>query len=84
MGNGRVNGLLDAALDSDGIRARSDKLQTFAVDGFGKYRGGGRAVTRGVAGFAGHFADHLRAHVFIRVFKLDFLCDRHSVLGDRR
>ena len=32
----------------------------------------------------GRFLDELRAHVLIRVGQLDFLGDRHAVLGDRR
>ena len=82
--NGGFNGLADAALNADGVRAGGDELQTFAIDGLGQHGGRGGAVARGVAGFAGDFADHLRAHVFVRVFEFDFLRDGDAVLGHGR
>ena len=84
MSHRGVHGFLNAALDADGVCARSDKLQAFPIDGFGQHRRRGGAIARRVAGFAGDFADHLRAHVFIRVFQLDFLGDGDTVFGDRR
>ena len=80
--DGGFNGLVDAALDADRVRARGDVLQAFAVDRFGENGGGGGAVAGGVAGLAGDFAHHLGAHVFIGIFQFDFLGDGHAVLGD--
>jgi hypothetical protein len=37
-----------------------------------------------VVGLRGHFAHHLGAHVLELVVQLDFLGDRHAVLGDAR
>ncbi len=84
MCNGGLDGLADAALDTDGVCAGGDELQTFAIDGLGQHGRRGGAVARGVARFAGDFADHLRAHVFVRVFQFNFLRDRDAVLGHGR
>ena len=47
--------------------------------------GGGRgAVTGDVGGLGRDFLHHLRAHVLELVLQLDFLRDRHAVLGDGR
>jgi len=75
---------LDAALDADGAGARRDELQAFAINRFGEHGRGGGAIARSVAGFAGDFADHLCAHVFIGIFELDLLGDCHAVFGDGR
>jgi hypothetical protein len=45
---------------------------------------GRRAVTGDVGGLGRDFLHHLRAHVLELVLELDFLRDRHTVLGDRR
>src|SRR5207249_1677936 len=78
------DGFGNAALERSRIRACGDILQAFAIDGFGQHGGGGGAVACDVAGLAGDFADELSAHVFIRVFELDFLGDSYAVLGDGR
>ena len=72
------------ALDADRVRARRHELQAFAINRFGQNGRRRGAVAGVVAGLARDFADHLRAHVFVRVFQFDFLGDRHAVLGDRR
>src|SRR5688500_11556419 len=82
--DGRFNGFLNAALDADWAGAGGDELQTFAIDRFSQHGGGSSTVAGCVAGFAGDFADHLRAHVFIRIFQFDFLRDRDTVFGDGR
>ena len=66
------------------VRAGGDVAQTFAVDGFREDGRGRGAVAGDVGSFGGDFAHELGAHVFIRIFELDFLGDRHTVLGDRR
>jgi len=65
-----------------GFRARGHIFEAFAINRLGENGRRGRAVTGGVAGFAGDFADHLRAHVFVGVFQFDFLGHSHAVLGD--
>ena len=82
--DGGLDGLVDAALDADRVRAGGDVLQAFAVDRLGQNGRGGGAVAGDVAGLAGDFADHLGAHVFVGVFQFDFLGDGHAVLGDGR
>ena len=81
--DGSLDGLLNAALNANRVRARSDKFQTFPVNRFGEQCGRGGAVACVIAGFAGDFADHLRTHVFAGIRQLDFLGDRHAVLGHR-
>ena len=81
VGDGGLDGLVDAALDADGVGAGGDELQAFAVDRFGQHGRGGGAVAGGVAGLAGDFAHHLGAHVFIGIFQFDFLGDGDAVLG---
>ncbi len=66
----------------DGIGAGGDEFQALRINRLGQDGGGGGAIAGGVAGLAGDFAHHLRAHVFIRVFQFDFLGDGHAVLGD--
>src|SRR5581483_7637606 len=73
-----------STLERGRIRAGGDVLETFLVDGLcenGRRRG---AVASDVAGLARDFANELRAHVFIRVFELDFFCYGNAVLGDGR
>src|SRR2546423_1295332 len=80
--DGGGDGFADAALDADRIRAGGNVFQALAKDRFGQDGGGGGAIAGGVAGFAGDFADHLGAHIFIGVFQFDFLGDGDAVLGD--
>ena len=84
LGDDGFHGLVDAALERGRVRAGGDVLETFFVDGLGEHGRGGGAVAGDVAGLAGDFAHELGAHVFVRIFELDFLGDGHTVLGDRR
>ncbi len=84
LGDGGFDGLVDAALKRDRVRAGGDVLQTFVVDRFGENGRGGGAVAGDVAGLAGDFAHQLGAHVFVRVFEFDFLGDGDAVFGDGR
>ena len=78
-----VDGQLNAALESAwGSRRTGDVLQAFAEDGLGIHGGGGGAVAGDAAGLGSDFLDHLRAHVFVRVFEFDFLGDGDAVFGD--
>ena len=80
----RFDGLVDAALERGRVRAGGDVAQTFVVDGFGENGRGGGAVTSDVGGLGGDFAHELGAHVFVRIFELDFLGHGHTVFGDGR
>ena len=55
--DGGFDGLVDAALDADGVGATGDELETFAINRLGQDRGGGGTVAGGVAGLARDFAD---------------------------
>ena len=84
VGDDRLDGEVDAALDVHRVGAGGDRLGAFLDDGVGEHRRGGGAVARGVALLGGDFAHHLRAHVLELVGKLDLLGDGHAVLGDAR
>ncbi len=84
LGDDGLDGLVDAALERGRVGAGGDVLQAFFVDGLGENGRGGGAVARDVAGLAGDFAHELGAHVFVRIFELDFLGHGHTVLGDGR
>src|ERR1019366_1950930 len=79
-----LDGLVDAALDLHRVVARRDELAALAVDRLREHGRRRRAVTGHVAGLAGDFAHHLRAHVLETVLELDLLRDRHAVLRHRR
>ncbi len=84
LGDGGLDGLVDAALQVDRVRSGGDVLQALAVDALGEQRGGRGAVAGGVGGLGGDLLHHLGAHVLVGVGQLDFLGDGHAVLGDGR
>ena len=84
LGDDGVDGKLNAALDLRGVGARGDVFQPLGEDGLGIDGRGGGAVTGHRAGLGGDLLDHLRAHVFVGIFQLDFLGDGDAVLGDDR
>ena len=79
-----IDGLVDAALQVHRVHAGGDVLHAFADDRLRQHGGGGGAVAGDVGGLGSDFLDHLRAHVLELVLQLDFLGDRHAVLGDGR
>ena len=80
-GNG-VNPDVDATLHFVGVGTGSDVLEAFGEDGFGVNRRGGGAITGILGGLAGHFFDHLGAHVLEGVFEFNFLGDGDTIFGD--
>src|SRR5439155_27226521 len=80
--HGGGDSLVNAALDADRIGAGGDVFEAFAENRFGQDRRGGGAITGGVAGLAGDFADHLGAHILVGIFQFDFLGHRDTVFGD--
>ena len=78
----RDHGLVDAPLQVHRVHARGDVLHALAHDGLRQHRGGGGAIAGDVRGLGGDFLHHLGAHVLELVLQLDFLGDRHAVLGD--
>ena len=80
----RGDGLVDAALEVHRVHAGGDRLGALAHDRLGQHGRGRGAVAGDVAGLARDLAHHLRAHVLELVGELDFLGDRHAVLGDPR
>jgi hypothetical protein len=84
LGDNGLDGLVDAALQGRRIGARGHVLEAFAVDALGEHRGGRGAVAGDVARLGSDFTHELGAHVFVRIFELDFLGHGHTVLGDGR
>ena len=82
--HGRLDRLVDAALDDHRIGPRGDDPQAFLIDRQGKNGRGGGAVAGHVAGLLSHGVDELRAHVLERIGQLDLLADGDAVLGDGR
>lgn len=82
LGNQKVAGLVDAALDVDGVGTRSDVLQAKADELPGEHAGSGGAVTGAVVGAAGHLLDELCSRVFDGVLQLDGACNGHAVVDD--
>ncbi len=80
----RQHRLVDAALEIHRVHARRDELEAFVADRLREHGCSRRAVARDVRGLRRDFLHHLRAHVLELVLELDFLRDRHAVLGDRR
>src|SRR5207302_7046318 len=79
-----VHGNVDAALEVHRVHAGRDRLAALAHDRLrqhGRRRG---AVTGGVVGHGGDFAQHLLDHVLELVLEFDFLGDDDDVLGDAR
>src|SRR4029079_9939298 len=66
------------------VHAGCHRFAAFAHDGLGKHASSGGAVASHVVGLGGHLAHHLGAHVLELVLELDFLGDRHPVLGGAR
>ena len=80
----RLDREVDAALEVHRVHAGGDRLGAFLHDRLGEHGRGGGAVTGNVGGLGSDLAHHLRAHVLELVLELDFLGDRHTVLGDAR
>ena len=59
-----------------------NRLGAFTHDRLGQNRSSRGAVTSNVVGLGSDLTDHLGAHVLELVIELDFLGDRHTVLGD--
>ena len=84
LGDGRLDGLLDAAADGGGVGPRGDALEPLAIDGAGQDGRGRGAVAGHVGGLGRDHVHELGAHVLERIGQLDLLRDRHAVLGDGR
>ena len=54
----------------------------FANQGLGQHGGRGGAVTGDIVGLLGNFLDELGPDLLVRVLELDFLGDRHTIVGD--
>jgi len=83
-GHGRLDGLLDAALQAHRVGAGRDVAQTFVHHRPGQHGGGGRAVACDVVSLLRDFLHQFGADALVRVFEFDFFSDRHAVVGDGR
>src|SRR6185503_2434248 len=75
---------VDAALEIHRVHARGDVFHALAHDRLGEHGCRGGTVAGDIRCFGGDFLHHLRAHVLEPVLELDFLGDRHAILGDGR
>ena len=82
--DGGGHGLVDATLKIHRVHAGGNVLHAFANDGLSENRGGGRTVTGVVVGLGGDLLHQLGAHVLKLVLEIDFLGNRHAVLGHER
>jgi hypothetical protein len=84
LGGDGGDGFVDAGAQRVGVDARGQVALALREDRFREHCRRGGAVTGHVVGLAGDFAHELGAHVLERIFELDLLGDRHTVLGDLR
>ena len=84
LGDDRLDGLLDAALDDHRVGAGGHDAEALGDERLAEHDRGGRAVAGDVVGLGRDFLEELRAHVLERVFELDVAGDGHAVVGDRR
>src|SRR6266852_5070058 len=80
----RDDRLVDPAFQVHRVHPRSDVFHPFLDDRLRQHCGGGGAVAGDIRSLGGDFLHHLRAHVLELVLQLDFLGDRHAVLGHGR
>ncbi len=80
--NDSLGGLLDAATNGQRVCASGDVAQALGHDNVGEQGCGGGAVARAVVGLGGGFLHELGAHVLHGILELDFLGNRHAVIGD--
>ena len=73
---------LDAPLERHGIGAGGHVAQALVDHGPREDGGGGGAVAGDVVGLLGDLFDQLGADALVGVFEVDFLGDRHAVVGD--
>src|SRR4029434_7781802 len=79
-----INSNVDAALEIHWVHPGGDRFGAFPHDCLSQHSRGCGAVAGQIVGLLRDFAHHLGAHVLELVLKLDFLGDRHAVLGDAR
>ena len=80
--DGGGNRLVDTAPQVHRVRASRNRLRAFSDDRLGEHSGGRGAVAGKIGGLRGDLLEHLRAHVLELVFELNFLGDRHTILGN--
>jgi len=74
-------GLIDTAFNGHGIVAGGNQFLAFFINGSCKHGCGCRTVTGHVACFAGHFLNHLGAHVLEFVCQFDFFGNCYAVFS---
>ena len=77
-----LGGLLDATTNGQRVCASGDVAQTLGHNNVGEQGSGGGTVARTIVGLGGGFLHELGAHVLHGILELDFLSDRHAIIGD--
>ena len=75
---------INASFNCHRVVAGRNELLALFVDGTRQHGRRRCAITGHVTCLAGHFFDHLSAHIFKFVLQLNFLCHGHAVFGDCR
>ena len=77
-----VHGLVDTALEVEGVGSGGHVFHAFGEDGLREHGSRCRTVARVVARLGGHALDELCTGVLEGVFEFDLLGHAHTVLGD--
>src|ERR1700744_4515743 len=78
-----LDGLLDAALETQRVGAGRNVAQALFDQRLCQHGGRGGAVTGNVVWLFGDFLDQLCADLLVGVLQLDLLGDGHTIVGDR-
>ena len=80
----RCRRLFDTSFQIHRVHAGGNRFMAFSDNRLRQNRGGCGAVTGDIIGARSHFANHLSAHIFKLIFKLDFFGNRYTIFGGAR
>ena len=82
-GGDGLDGLLDAALQTQRVGAGSDVAETLTDESLGENGSGGGSVAGDVVSLLGDLLDQLGTDLLVGVLELDLLGDGNTIVGDR-
>ena len=77
------NSFFNSSLHLDWIDSSNNGSQSFIEDGLGENSCRCRTITSNITGLTGDFTHHAGTHIFVGVFKVNFLCNGNTILGNR-
>ena len=80
----RFDSLLNTTLDSDWAGTCGDMLQSVTEDSLSQYGRRSCTVAGSITGLTRDLANHLGAHVLIRILKINFLGHCDAIFSDSR